>query len=60
METVWLLVPTFDCDRAEAQVIFDEPEDAGIIARLASKEPASYVSSAMRLGGLQDYVDVWN
>jgi hypothetical protein len=22
--------------------------------------PASYVSIAMRLGGLQEYVDVWN
>ena len=49
-----------DCDKAEAQIIFDEPEDAGILARLARKEPASYVSMAMRPGGLQDYVDVWN
>ena len=49
-----------DCDRAQAQVVFDEPEDAGILARLARKEPASYVSIAMRPGGLQDYVDVWN
>jgi hypothetical protein len=49
-----------DCDRAESQVIFDEPEDEGILARLARKEPASYVSIAMRSGGLQDYVDVWN
>lgn len=49
-----------DCDRAEAPVIFDEPEDAGILAILARKEPASYVSIAMRPGGLQDYVDVWN
>lgn len=51
---------TIDCDKAEAQIIFDEPEDAGILARLARKEPASYVSIAMRPGGLQDYVDVWN
>lgn len=49
-----------DCDKAEEQVVFDEPKDAGILARLARKEPASYVSFAMRLGGLQDYVDVWN
>ena len=49
-----------DCDKAEAQVAFDEPEDVGILARLAKKEPASYVSIAMRPGGLQDYVDVWN
>ena len=49
-----------DCDKAEEQVVFDEPKDAGILARLARKEPASYVSFAMRPGGLQDYVDVWN
>ena len=49
-----------DCDKAEEQVVFDEPGDAGILARLARKEPASYVSIAMRPGGLQDYVDVWN
>ena len=47
-------------DKAEAKVVFDEPEDVGILARLARKEPASYVSIAMRPGGLQDYVDVWN
>ena len=51
----WEIV--IDCDRAEAQVVFDEPEDA---ARLARKEPASYVSIAMCPDGLQDYVDVWN
>lgn len=51
---------TIDCNKAEAQIIFDEPEDAGILARLARKEPASYVSIAMRPGGLQDYVDAWN
>ena len=51
---------SIDCDKAEEQVVFDEPEDAGILARLARKEPASYVSFAMRPGGLQDYVDVWN
>ena len=45
-----------DCDKAEEKVVFDEPEDAGILARLARKEPASYVSIAMRPGGLQDYV----
>ena len=49
-----------NCDKAEAQVVFDEPEDAGILARFAREEPAGYVSMAMRPGGLQDYVDVWN
>jgi len=49
-----------DCDKAEEQVVFDEPSDAGILARLVREEPAGYVSFAMRPGGLQDYVDVWN
>ena len=49
-----------DCDKVEAQVVFNEPEDAGCLARLEWEKPASYVSFAMRLGGLQDYVDVWN
>lgn len=49
-----------ECDRAEAQVVFEKPEDEGCLARLAVQEPANYVSIAMRPGGLQDYVDVWN
>ena len=49
-----------DCKKAEVQVVFDEPEDAGILARFAREKPASYVSIAMRPGGLQDYVEVWN
>ena len=36
-----------DCDKVEEQVVFDEPADAGILARLARKEPANYVSIAM-------------
>lgn len=49
-----------DCDKAEAQVVLEEPEDVGYLVRLAREEPASYVSFAMRPDGLQDYVDVWN
>ena len=49
-----------DCDKTETQVVFDDPEDAGILARFAREEPAGYVGMAMRPGGLQDYVDVWN
>lgn len=49
-----------ECKKAEAPVVFDEPEDAGILAKFAREEPAGYVSMAMRLGGLQDYVDAWN
>ena len=46
-----------DCDKAEVQVVLEEMEDVGYLVRLAREEPASY---AMRPGGLQDYVDVWN
>jgi hypothetical protein len=49
-----------DCKKAEEKIIFDEPENVGILARLAREEPASYVSFAIRSGGLQGYVDVWN
>ncbi|MGN0169747.1 MAG: hypothetical protein ACI39H_03180 [Lachnospiraceae bacterium] len=49
-----------DCDKAEAQVVLEEPDDAGCLVRLAREEPASYMSFAMRPGGLQDYVDVCN
>lgn len=49
-----------DCDKAEVQVVLEEMEDVGYLVRLAREEPASYVSVAMRPGGLQDYVDVWN
>ena len=49
-----------DCKKAEAKVVFDELEDARILARFAREEPAGYVSMAMRPGGLQDYVEVWN
>lgn len=49
-----------DCDKAEEQVVFDEPEDAGILAKLAMEEPANYINFAMCLNGLQDYVDGWN
>ena len=40
-----------DCDKAEMQVVYDEPEDKGILVRLAREEPASYVSFAMRPSG---------
>ena len=47
-----------DCDRAEAQVVFDEREDAGILARLARKEPASYMSFAIeRLISVVEYME---
>jgi len=40
-----------DCKKAETQVVFDEPEDAGILARFAREEPAGYV-------GMQSWLEV--
>ena len=45
-----------DCERAEEQVVFDEPEDKGILVRLAREEPASYMSL---LCVLADYRIMW-
>lgn len=60
VESVVLLSQQKPDDVIEVEIELDELEDAGILARLARKEPTSYVSIAMRPGGLQDYVDVWN
>ena len=49
-----------ECAKANAQVIFDEPEDEGYLVRLAREEPANYVSYAMEPDGLQGYVDAMN
>ena len=49
-----------ECVKANAQVVFDEPEDEGYLVRLAREEPANYVSYALKLGGLQGYVDAMN
>ena len=49
----WEIV--IDCDRAEAQVVFDEPEDAGILARLARKRTCKlceYCNVSGRIAGL--------
>ena len=56
---VELKVGELDLTAADSKVAYAEI-NVGILARLAREEPASYVSIAMRLGGLQDYVDVWN
>ncbi len=40
-----------ECAKANAQVVFDEPEDEGYLVRLAREEPANYVSYAMKLMG---------
>ena len=37
-----------DCKKAETQVVFDEPEDAGILARFAREEPRMLFSLIMR------------
>ena len=46
-----------ECDRAEANVVFDVLEDRGYLVRLAMQEPASYIQIAMKPNCLQDYVD---
>ena len=33
-----------ECDRAEANVVFDVLEDRGYLVRLAMQEPASYIA----------------
>lgn len=47
-----------ECDKAEANVIYEEPLDAAYLSRLAPEEPANYVSFAMKPEGLQGYVEV--
>ncbi len=49
-----------ECAKANAQVVFDEPEDEGYLVRLAREEPANYVSYALKPDGLQRYVDTLN
>lgn len=49
-----------ECAKANSQVIFGEPEDEGYLVRLAREEPANYVSYALKLDGLQGYVDAMN
>jgi len=46
-----------ECGKANAQVLFHEPEDEGYLVRLAREEPANYVSYALKPEGLQGYVD---
>lgn len=45
-----------ECDKAKANVLYEEPLDAAYLLRLAREEPANYVSFAMKPGGLQGYV----
>ena len=40
-----------DCKKAETQVVFDEPEDAGILARFASRI-CRHGDASGRLAGL--------
>ncbi len=44
-----------DCDKVEEQVVFDEPADAGILARLARKRTGKlceYCNASGRIAGL--------
>ncbi len=49
-----------ECAKANALVVFDDPEDEGYLVRLARKEPANYVSYALKPDGLQGYVEAMN
>ena len=49
-----------DCEKAEAGIVFEEPEDKGYLARLAIQELATYVSYALKPSGLQGYVEAMN
>ena len=49
-----------ECAKANALVVFDDPEDEGYLVRLATKEPANYVSYALKPDGLQGYVEAMN
>ena len=49
-----------ECAKANAQVVFDEPEDEGYLVRLAREEPANYISYALKPDELQGYVDAMN
>ena len=49
-----------ECAKANAQIVFDEPEDEGYLERLAREEPANYVSYALKPDGLQGYVNAMN
>ena len=49
-----------ECAKANALVVFDDPEDEGYVVRLARKEPANYVSYALKPDGLQGYVEAMN
>ena len=49
-----------ECAKANALVVFDDPEDEGYLVRLARKEPAYYVSYALKPDGLQGYVEAMN
>ena len=49
-----------ECAKANAQVVFDEPEDEVYLVRLAREEPSNYMSYALKPDGLQGYVDAMN
>ncbi len=48
---------SFDCQKCNATVHFDEPSDIAYLTRLAREEPAFYAEPACRDGGLQGYIE---
>lgn len=48
------------CKKYNFSVIFDDPNDIVYLYRLAEKVPLLYAKLALKVNGLQDYVDAMN
>lgn len=50
----------FRCQECNSSVTFDDPDDVVYLYRLAEKTPLTYAKLALKVNGLQDYVDAMN
>lgn len=48
---------SFDCQKCNVEVRFDEPSDIAYLISLAKEEPGRYAKLATKDGGLQGYVE---
>lgn len=48
---------SFDCNKCNSTVHFDDPDDIAYLLRLAREEPGFYAELAAKDGGLQGYVE---
>lgn len=48
------------CKECNSSVIFEEPNDIVYLYRLAEEAPLTYAKLALKVNGLQDYVDAMN